>query len=99
MIIVFILSWLGAKAQQTKEEKADKYIFATNQQGVVPKIEIHFNKGPAFYYPLMAIWIEDMNGNYLQTLYVAESIAIGVFNYGEIKNSRWVNGERGEFIS
>ncbi|MEA2105428.1 MAG: hypothetical protein U9P82_01700 [Bacteroidota bacterium] len=94
MIIVLIILSMGTKAQQAKKEKSDKYIFAINQQGEGPEIEIHFNKGPAFYYPLMAIWIEDMDGNYLQTLYVAESIAKGVFNYGEIRDNRWVNGAK-----
>jgi len=94
MIIVLILLAMGTKAQQMQKEKSDKYIFATNQQGEGPEFEIHFNEGPAFYYPLMAIWIEDMDGNYLQTLYVAESIAKGIFNYGEIRDNRWVNGAK-----
>jgi hypothetical protein len=94
MIIVLIILSMGTKAQQTKKEKSDKYIFATNQQGEGLGIEIHFNKGPAFYYPLMAIWIEDMDGNFLQTLYVSESIAKGIFNYGEIRDNRWVNGAK-----
>jgi len=94
IIIALALFTMITKAQQPEKEKSDKYILATNQQGEGTEIEIYFMEGPAFYYPLMAIWVEDMDGNYLQTLYVAESIAKGVFNYGEIRDNRWVNGAK-----
>ena len=37
-------------------------------------IDIIFQKGSAHNHPLMALWLEDMTGNYIQTLFVAESI-------------------------
>ncbi|MBN1186335.1 MAG: hypothetical protein JXB49_28925 [Bacteroidales bacterium] len=57
------------------------------------EIIIDFKKGISHNYPLMAIWTEDTSGNYLQTLYVAESIAKGVFNYGQTKSGKWMPGE------
>ncbi|NJK85438.1 MAG: hypothetical protein HC906_05200 [Bacteroidales bacterium] len=41
----------------------------------------------------MAVWIEDTSGNYLQTLYVAESIAKGIFKHGETSTGKWMPGE------
>ncbi len=52
-------------------------------------IEIEVKKGPAFKYPLFAVWIEDLEGNYLQTLYVSRSIATSVFAFGKKTGNTW----------
>ena len=39
-------------------------------------ITVVFDAGPAHNHPLMAIWIEDTGGRYLETLYVAKSIGV-----------------------
>jgi hypothetical protein len=68
-----------------------RYIHTSyNGQGI--DIEIHFEKGKTFNHPLMAIWLEDMDGNYIQTLYVAESIAKGVYRHGDASSGRWKPG-------
>ncbi len=67
--------------------------FETNTHGAGLSIEIEFRKGKSYYFPLMAIWIEDTLGNYLQTLYVAESIATGVFRHGDASTGKWMPGE------
>ncbi|MBN2349417.1 MAG: hypothetical protein JXJ22_11290 [Bacteroidales bacterium] len=63
-----------------------------NQDAKGYQLEINFKKGSAHNYPLMAIWIEDTNGVYLQTLYVAESIAKGVFKKGQVSEGKWMPG-------
>ncbi len=55
-------------------------------------IEFHFQKGSKHNYPLMALWVADTNNNYLKTLYVAGSIARGIFNYGETSTGKWMPG-------
>ena len=47
-------------------------------------------KGESFYYPLMAIWLEDENGKYIQTLFVARSVATGIFKFGKQENNKWI---------
>ncbi len=54
--------------------------------------ELFFTKGNAHNHPLMAIWIEDLDGNYVQTVFVAESIGKGVFRHGEPSEGRWMPG-------
>ena len=41
----------------------------------------------------MALWIEDTAGKYIETLYVAESIGKGIFNYGQKDRGKWMPGE------
>lgn len=56
-------------------------------------IEIHFVRGREHNHPLMVFWVEDTLGNYLQTLYIAESIGKGVFRYGATEEGHWKPGE------
>ena len=52
-------------------------------------ISVELKKGEAFQYPLFAIWIEDMSGNYVQTLYISRVIASSTFDFGEKINNDW----------
>lgn len=94
IIAALFFMTFNSKAQQIQESELPKHILETNQEGKGLEIEIRFYEGPEIYYPLMAVWIEDMEGNYIQTLYVAESIAKGIFTFGEVRDNRWVNGAR-----
>ncbi len=55
-------------------------------------MELLFNKGKEHNHPLMAVWIEDNDSNYIQTVYVAESIGKGYFRYGDTSSGRWMPG-------
>lgn len=37
-------------------------------------------KGPAFRYPMMVIWIEDLEGNYLESLFVPKAMATSEYH-------------------
>lgn len=63
----------------------------STQEGLL--LEISFVCGRAHNHPLYAIWMEDLNGNYIQTLYVSESIGKGIFTYGDQSSGKWLPGE------
>ena len=63
-----------------------------NPAGNGPLIELYFVKGKSHNHPLMAVWIEDTSGKYIQTLYVAESIAKGRFGHGDNTQGKWMPG-------
>lgn len=77
---------------KTAAEKDVLYVFNSNETGTGVEMEVELHRGKSFYYPLMAVWLEDMEGNYMQTLYVAESIAKGVFGYGDASAGKWMPG-------
>lgn len=58
---------------------------------------IELKPGESFNHPTFSIWLEDMNGKYLKTLFVTKSYASGIFRYKMIGDSVWVN-ERGKSI-
>ena len=77
LIALFIFNSLNA--QKAKDKNYNPVVLETNTNGTGISFEIEFHEGPEIYYPLLAIWIEDTIGNYIQTLYIAQSIAKGVF--------------------
>jgi hypothetical protein len=76
------------------QELAVQTEFSTNSDGLGQIITIDFSAGESFYYPMMAFWLEDMDNNYIQTLYVARSVATGVFRYGRQEGNKWVESAR-----
>lgn len=98
IIIVIIFFSNGCSVTQKKfksrEKKAQQYeVFQTNIAGKGIAIEIEMTKGKSHNHPLMAIWAEDTLGKYIQTFYVSESIARGVFTYGDKNSGKWQPGE------
>jgi len=67
--------------------------FSTNAGADGAGLTISFHKGKEHNHPLMALWAEDTNGVYLQTLYVANSIAKGIFQHGDASSGKWRPGE------
>jgi len=66
---------------------------SSNPAGQGTHLEIEMLRGEGHNHPLMAIWIEDEAGQYIQTLYVAESIGKGVFRHGDASRGFWMPGE------
>jgi hypothetical protein len=64
----------------------------TNTEETGQNLIFQFEKGESFNHPLMALWVEDTSGNYLQTLYVAESIAKGIYGHGDKSTGKWLPG-------
>ncbi len=86
MILITACGSVGSKSspQQTATDSLE-----VNMEGKGQYIEISVERGSSFYYPLMAIWIEDKNGNYVQTVYVAKSVATSVFKFGAPRGGKW----------
>lgn len=63
-------------------------LISTNAQINGREIEVEITKGPKDYYTVMAIWVEDAKGNYVETLFATDRIAKGLFKQevdGEVK--------------
>ncbi len=79
---------------KTKENAmtGDSLIFSTVNDYSGYSIELQFIKGSEHNYPLMAAWVEDIEGNFIQTLYVALSVAKGKFAHATTNEGQWVSG-------
>jgi len=95
LVSVLIVSACTAGALKNKNQAPEtKTSFSSNTEGKGPEIIVDFSKGKSFYYPLFAIWLEDEDGKYIQTLYVSESVAKGVFKYSRQENNKWITAPK-----
>jgi len=94
-ILLFISVLILALACKSSKVPADETPdhFTSNPAGEGPVLEIKMLRGEEHNHPLMAIWVEDLEGHFVQTLYVAESIAKGVFQHGNASKGFWMPGE------
>jgi len=90
--ILFSSCVVNRGGDNTTEEEI--YYFTTNETGSGPWITVEFQRGESFYYPLMAVWLEDMDGKYIQSLFVPKSVATSVFRFGEVRDREWQPGVR-----
>ncbi len=78
--------------QRDKETREPVDTLTTSFEPKGAALELVFIRGNAHNHPLMAVWVEDLDSNYIQTLYVAESIGKGVFRHGDPSSGRWQPG-------
>lgn len=95
LFAAFLLSFLLWGCASQKVINDDFLTIRTTPENSVREIEIEFIKGEAFNHPSFVIWTEDLEGDYIETLYVTEYVAKGKFGFGEIEPGRWKN-EAGE---
>ena len=72
----------------SQDSQRDTLVMLTNQDAIGTSLEITFHKGLEHYYPLLAIWVEDMEGNYEHPLYVAHSMAKGTFRHARYEGGQ-----------
>jgi hypothetical protein len=89
--LIFFFTYQSCRYSRISEGFRNDTLY-TNTAGKGNTLELQFIRGPEHNHPLMAAWIEDTSGKYIQTLYVAESIAKGVFNHGDKSTGKWMPG-------
>ena len=87
-MMFFTYSCKSKKIQELPPEQ-----FSSNLNGKGQEMVIEFKKGEEHNHPLMAIWVEDLNGNFIQNLYITRSIATGVFGHGDSSQGVWKPGK------
>jgi hypothetical protein len=95
IILLVMLAACSATPSATQLAQSQKVTdVVTNTSGTGPSIELKFYGGPSLYYPLMAVWLEDEQGGYIQTMFVPKAIATGVFKYGSNNTGKWVEAAK-----
>ena len=94
-VAIFLTSCsAGPVGQKSMTEKKEVVELISNPTGSGEEFKITLFEGKELYYPLMAIWLEDEKGNYIQTLFVPNSIAKGIFKYGKQQAGKWVSAPK-----
>jgi len=94
IITTSIIALLFASCRQTDRHASEPETVITNAAGAGAEFEIAFTKGEKFSHPVIAIWLETVDGKYIQTLYISKSVATGYFQHGDTKSGKWAPGPR-----
>jgi hypothetical protein len=89
---LLIISGYRCSGTKNAADNANAEVIRTNIGGKGIDIRVEFVKGESHNHPLMAIWLEDAGGKYIETLYVAESIGKGIFEHGDKSKGEWQAG-------
>ena len=79
----------GCAPKPTKSSDTITDNFSYNMAGQGQTLQISFTKGVTHNHPCMAFWVEDENGNYIQTLFVNKSVGKGIFEHGSTATGKW----------
>ena len=91
LALLFILL-NGCKSTKKEQEPVFEEINKnTNAKGQL--LQINVIEGPEHNHPLLAIWLEEKDGRFVQTLFVAQSIGKGIFEHGKADKGQWKPGE------
>lgn len=88
LLLIIPLAMLMSCVSQ-RELESEPVIIQTSPENAVRELEIEFQKGKAFNHPSFAVWTEDLEGNYIETLYVSGYVAKGRYGFGEIEPGKW----------
>jgi len=80
-------------AQKKKKKNTSPDEIILNPDGKGNAVAFEFHRGIKHNHPMFALWIEDDEGNYLQTLFVNQSVAKGYFRHVNNIGGKWEAGE------
>lgn len=92
-VLISVILISNQAFSQKKKKIVPPDAISTNLEGKGVKLSIELTKGEKHNHPMLAIWIEDENGMYLQTLYVNQSVAKGFFGHAQHSAGQWIPGE------
>ena len=67
------------------------------EEKYIEELYVSFLTGKSHNHPSFVFWIEDIEGNYIQTLFITAYVGSGTFRYADAGNFKWKN-EQGESI-
>ncbi len=95
LTIFSVLVLLSMITSCSSTEKAASNLMESNVITINenPNQRILVSKGNNFDHPTLVIWVEDIEGNYISTIYITKSFASGEYNYEMLGDSIWLNRE------
>lgn len=86
---LLILSVIAVACVSKRVVESEMITISSNLNGSGQQLTMEFVQGKSFNYPSFAVWIEDLEGNYIETLFVTQYVATGVYGRKEIRPGVW----------
>lgn len=88
-ITLLAISILFVQCQTTKIETESKMTVLIDSEDDGPEMTINFINGLGYNRPTYVLWMEDLKGNYIKTLFITKSYASGIFGFEMKGDSLW----------
>lgn len=88
-LIILIQIFLLSGCANNQLTKAVFENIESNKDETGLEFDIEFIKGKYHNHPTFSFWLEDLNGNYIETLFVTQYLASGIYGHGALGNSKW----------
>ena len=92
LILLAILLLPACKSGRIQEEP-QKVNLAANSQGTGTSVTLEFSRGKAHNHPSFVLWAENMDGKYLQTLFITRAVGTSIYEHGDPSSGHWEPGE------
>ncbi len=89
LIAIFLVLVMLAGCSDKRIAEPLVTVIETNVDKPGKDMEIHFKKGKAHNHPTMVIWVEDLEGNFIETLFITQYFGSGIFGRGSLGEGRW----------
>ncbi len=90
-LIALLLSMQSCQtSRQSKSIENDVTTIMKVYNDAGDHFSISLKPGKHHNYPTFAIWMEDMETNLIQTVFVTQSIASGYYRYGDAGDGKWL---------
>jgi hypothetical protein len=90
LFILVIVSFLWLFACKTTQEKNQAILsISVVKNTETPGMKISFHKGEGFNHPSFVLWLENLDGEYIRTIYITKSYASGIFKHELVGDTIW----------
>ena len=90
LYLLILISFIGfGSSNAQKKTNGTSISFSVDNHDGKESMKINFIYGEEVNHPTFALWVEDMEGNYIKTIYVTRSFASGVFGHEMVGDSVW----------
>jgi len=92
-LILFAFLLLPACKSSRIHEEPQKVNLTANSLGTGTVVTLEFSRGKSHNHPTFVLWAEDMEGNYLQTLFITRAVGTSIYDFGDPSSGHWEPGE------
>ncbi len=91
-ILLLSILILGScsRNQSNLSKSVDPEVVVKKFSTIGTELVVNMTKGKHHNHPSFAIWLEDLEGNVIQTLFVTKSVGTGIFQYGDAGDGTWL---------
>ncbi len=94
LLAISVSSFAFVGKNPTKKNKKEKEIIEANINGKGYTFEIEFISGKGHNNPSFAIWIETMNEEFIQEIFVTKAVSTGIYRYADPSSGKWEAGAK-----